>query len=174
MEGAETINPEMSAPGPPPAAGPSPSPRPLRIVEIGTLRTLWSTTITVACGGGGIPVVEEADGALSGVAAVIDKDLAAMELAVEMHADILMILTEVEAVALHFGTPEERALTHVTPGELDRYTQEGHFAPGSMLPKVQAAADFVRSAPGRRAVITSLDRCLDALEGKCGTWVTAP
>ena len=151
-----------------------PSPRPLRIVEIGTLRTLWSTTITVACGGGGIPVVEEADGALSGVAAVIDKDLAAMELAVEMHADILMILTEVEAVALHFGTPEERALTHVTPEELDRYTQEGHFAPGSMLPKVQAAADFVRSAPGRRAVITSLDRCLDALEGKCGTWVTAP
>ena len=151
-----------------------PSPRPRRIVEIGTLRTLWSTTITVACGGGGVPVVEEEDGSLTGVDAVIDKDLAAMELAVEMHADVLMILTEVEAVSLHFGTPEQRPLTRATPAELEEYARQGHFPPDSMLPKVQAAADFVRSAPGRRAVITSLDRCLDALEGRCGTWVSAP
>jgi carbamate kinase len=149
-----------------------PSPRPRRIVEIGTLKTLWSTTISVACGGGGIPVVEEGDGSLRGVAAVIDKDLAAMELAVEMDADILMILTEVEAVCLNFRQPDEKRLDRVTVPQLEEYIHQGHFAPGSMLPKVEAAAAFAASGPDKRAVITSLDRCLDALEGRCGTWVT--
>ncbi len=149
-----------------------PSPEPRRIVEIGTIKTLWDTTVTIACGGGGIPVLERADGTLEGVAAVIDKDLAACELAQEMEADILMILTEVPAVAIHFNKPNQAELGEVTADELERYAADGHFGAGSMLPKVQAAVAFVRSAPGRKAIITSLDLGLDALAGRCGTRVT--
>ena len=148
-----------------------PSPKPKRIVEIGTIKTLWDTTITIACGGGGIPVVER-DGILEGVAAVIDKDLAAERLAEEMGADILMILTEVPAVAIHFNQPNQRDLANVTTSELERYAEEGQFGAGSMLPKVQAAVAFAGSAPGRKAIITSLDQGVDALAGKCGTIVT--
>jgi len=146
-----------------------PSPKPRRIVEIVTIKTLWDTTITIACGGGGIPVVETESGSLEGVAAVIDKDLAACRLAVEMEADILMILTEVPAVAINFGKPDQTDLGNTTAEELEKYAAEGQFGAGSMLPKVQAAVDFVRSAPGRRAIITSLDHGLDALKGSCGT-----
>ena len=150
-----------------------PSPQPQRIVEIGTMKTLWNTTITIACGGGGVPVVEGADGHLEGVAAVIDKDLAACRLGIEMEADVLMILTEVPAVALHFGTPRQESLGEVKAEELEQYAHQGHFGEGSMLPKVKAAIRFARSAPGRRAIITSLDKGLEALAGKCGTQVTA-
>lgn len=150
-----------------------PSPSPQRIVEIGTMKTLWNTTITVACGGGGVPVVEGADGHLEGVAAVIDKDLAACRLGIEMEADVLMILTEVPAVALHFGTPQQEDLEEVKADTLEQYAHQGHFGEGSMLPKVKAAIQFARSAPGRKAIITSLDKGLDALAGKCGTQVTA-
>jgi len=146
-----------------------PSPRPRRIVEIGTIKTLWDTTVTIACGGGGIPVLEGPDGALTGVAAVIDKDLAACELAQEMEADILMILTEVPAVAINFGRPDQADLGQVSADTLDHYAAQGQFGAGSMLPKVQAAVEFVRSRPGRSAIITSLDRGLDALAGRCGT-----
>ena len=146
-----------------------PSPKPRRIVEIGTIKTLWDTTITIACGGGGIPVVETESGGLEGVAAVIDKDLAACRLAVEMEADILMILTEVPAVAINFGKPDQTDLGNTTAEELEKYAAEGQFGAGSMLPKVQAAVEFVKSAPGRRAIITSLDLGLEALAGKCGT-----
>lgn len=150
-----------------------PSPQPQRIVEIGTMKTLWNTTITIACGGGGVPVVEGADGHLEGVAAVIDKDLAACRLGIEMEADVLMILTEVPAVALHFGTPRQESLGEVKAEDLEQYAHQGHFGEGSMLPKVKAAIQFARSAPGRRAIITSLDKGLEALAGKCGTQVTA-
>ena len=150
-----------------------PSPQPQRIVEIGTMKTLWNTTITIACGGGGVPVVEGADGHLEGVAAVIDKDLAACRLGIEMEADVLMILTEVPAVALHFGTPRQESLGEVKAEELEQYAHQGHFGEGSMLPKVKAAIRFARSAPGRRAIITSLDKGLEALAGKCGTQITA-
>ena len=150
-----------------------PSPQPQRIVEIGTMKTLWNTTITIACGGGGVPVVEGADGHLEGVAAVIDKDLAACRLGIEMEADVLMILTEVPAVALHFGTPQQESLGEVKAEDLEQYAHQGHFGEGSMLPKVKAAIQFARSAPGRRAIITSLDKGLEALAGKCGTQVTA-
>lgn len=150
-----------------------PSPQPQRIVEIGTMKTLWNTTITIACGGGGVPVVEEEGGRLEGVAAVIDKDLAACRLGIEMEADVLMILTEVPAVALHFGTPQQESLGEVKAEALEQYAHQGHFGEGSMLPKVKAAIQFARSAPGRRAIITSLDKGLDALAGKCGTQVTA-
>ena len=150
-----------------------PSPQPQRIVEIGTMKTLWNTTITIACGGGGVPVVERSDGHLEGVAAVIDKDLAACRLGIEMEADVLMILTEVPAVALHFGTPQQESLGEVKAEELEQYAHHGHFGEGSMLPNVKAAIQFARSAPGRRAIITSLDKGLEALAGKCGTQVTA-
>ena len=150
-----------------------PSPQPQRIVEIGTMKTLWNTTITIACGGGGVPVVEGADGHLEGVAAVIDKDLAACRLGIEMEADVLMILTEVPAVALHFGTPQQESLGEVKAEDLEQYAHQGHFGEGSMLPKVKAAIQFARSAPGRRAIITSLDKGLEALAGKCGTQITA-
>mgnify|MGYP003187119353 FL=1 len=150
-----------------------PSPSPKRIVEIGTIKTLWDTTVSIACGGGGIPVVEREDGSLEGVAAVIDKDLAACRLAQEMEADILMILTEVPAVAIHFGKPNQENLGHVTAGQLEEYAAQGQFGAGSMLPKVQAAIDFVRSAPNRTAFITSLDLGLEALSGRAGTKVTA-
>ena len=149
-----------------------PSPKPKRIVEIGTIKTLWDTTVTIACGGGGIPVVENGDGTLEGVAAVIDKDLAACELAQEMEADILMILTEVPAVAINFGKPGQTDLGEVAADELEKHAADGQFGAGSMLPKVQAAVEFVRSAPGRRAVITSLDLGVEALAGRCGTRIS--
>ena len=148
-----------------------PSPRPQRIVEIGTIKTLWDTTVTIACGGGGVPVMEKADGSLEGVAAVIDKDLAACRLAQEMEADMLMILTEVPAVAIHFGKPDQQDLGEVTPTVLEEYAAQGEFGVGSMLPKVEAAVAFARSAPGRTAIITSLDLGLEALEGRAGTRV---
>ena len=149
-----------------------PSPRPQRIVEIGTIKTLWDTTVSIACGGGGVPVIERGDGSLEGIAAVIDKDLAACRLAQEMGADILMILTEVPAVAIHFGQPDQQDLGETTAAQLEQYATQGQFGAGSMLPKVQAAVDFVRSAPGRQAIITSLDLGLEALAGRVGTRVT--
>lgn len=149
-----------------------PSPRPQRIVEIGTIKTLWDTTVSIACGGGGVPVIERGDGSLEGIAAVIDKDLAACRLAQEMGADILMILTEVPAVAIHFGQPDQQDLGETTAAQLEQYATQGQFGVGSMLPKVQAAVDFVRSAPGRQAIITSLDLGLEALAGRVGTRVT--
>ena len=149
-----------------------PSPLPRRIVEIGQVRDLWDKTIVVTCGGGGVPVVETAKGRLEGVAAVIDKDFAAELLAEQVDADVLMILTEVEKVAINWGKPDQKDLSRMSLEEASRYVEEGHFAPGSMLPKVQAAMKFVRSDPGKKAVITSLDKALDALAGKTGTVIT--
>lgn len=148
------------------------SPLPRRIVEISAVQKLWEDTIVITCGGGGIPVVEHPDGSLSGVAAVIDKDFAAELLAEQVHADVLMILTEVERVAIRWGKPDQKDLNHLTLAEAARYVDEGHFGVGSMLPKVQAAMKFVRAHPDRKAIITSLDKALDALEGKTGTVVT--
>lgn len=149
------------------------SPMPERIVEIGAFRTLWSSTISIAVGGGGIPVIEAEDGTLQGVAAVIDKDFAAELLAEQIMADYLMILTEVDKVAINWGKPNQESLSKMTIAEAERYMEEGHFAPGSMLPKVQAAVKFVRAFPGKKAVITSLDKAVDALEGRDGTVIVA-
>ena len=148
------------------------SPLPKRIVEIDAVKLLWDHAIVITCGGGGIPVVEKPDGTLEGVAAVIDKDFAAELLAEQVNADILMILTEVEKVAIHFGKPQQENLSHMTLAEAARYVEEGHFAPGSMLPKVEAAMKFVRLNPAKKAIITSLDKAIEALEGKTGTVVT--
>ena len=148
------------------------SPLPRRIVEIGAVRLLWDHAIVITCGGGGVPVVENPDGTLEGVAAVIDKDFAAELLAEEVDADALLILTEVEKVAIRFGQPDQEDLSHLSLAQAAQYVREGQFGVGSMLPKVEAAMKFVRANPGRKAIITSLDKALDALDGKTGTVIT--
>ena len=145
------------------------SPLPVRICELPTVKTLFdSGTVVITCGGGGIPVVESENG-LCGVAAVIDKDFAAERLAEDINADMLVILTEVEKAALHFGKPEQKNLDLLTAADAEKYIAEGHFAPGSMLPKVQAALKFVKAFPDKKAVITALDSVMPALDGKTGT-----
>ena len=148
------------------------SPMPKRIVEIHSVKELWDSTIVVTVGGGGIPVIESEDGTLEGVAAVIDKDLAAEKLAEEVGADILMILTEVEKVSINFRKPDQKDIDRMTLAECEQYVAEGHFAPGSMLPKIQAAMMFAKSAPGRKAIITSLGKAVEALKGETGTEIT--
>lgn len=145
------------------------SPKPAEIIEIGTIRTMVeSGDLVIACGGGGIPVIREGNH-LRGASAVIDKDFASCLLAKELDADYLIILTAVEKVALNFGTKDEKWLGEVSIPEAQQYIEEGHFAPGSMLPKVQAAVDFASSKPGRTALITLLEKSRDAIQGKTGT-----
>ena len=112
------------------------------------------------------------DGSLTGVPAVIDKDLAAERLAEDMETDILLILTEVDKISLNFKKPNQQDLSHVTVAEAIKYIEEGHFAPGSMLPKVMAAIMFARRFPGKKAIITSLYKAVEALDGKEGTVIT--
>ncbi|MDR0357801.1 MAG: carbamate kinase [Clostridiales Family XIII bacterium] len=148
------------------------SPIPRKIVEIDSVRRLWDSTVVITVGGGGIPVIEKENGVFEGVAAVIDKDFAAEKLAEDVDADILMILTEVDRVFLNYGKPNEKALDHMSVAEVAKYIKEGHFAEGSMLPKVRAAAKFVRANPTKKAIITSLYKGTEALEGKAGTLIT--
>lgn len=148
------------------------SPKPQRIVEIDAIKIMWDDVIVVCAGGGGIPVVEHADGRLSGAAAVIDKDFAAELLAEEVKADALVILTEVEKVAVNFGTSDQVDLDHLSLEEAAKLCQEGQFGSGSMLPKVEACMKFVRDNPDKKAIITSLVKAQEALEGKTGTVFT--
>jgi carbamate kinase len=151
-----------------------PSPCPVKIIEIDITRDLLKIgLIVITVGGGGVPVVEEEDGTLSGVAAVIDKDLASEKLAREIGADTLLMLTSVRGVALHYRTPQARFLERMTAEEARRYRAEGHFAPGSMQPKIDAAIQFVESGPGRTAIVAKLSQAVAALEGKAGTWIVA-
>lgn len=148
------------------------SPKPRKIVEIDAVRVLWDNMVVIACGGGGVPVLENPDGTLEGVDAVIDKDYAAELLAEQVQADILLILTAVERVAIRFGTPAQEDLPSLTWAQAARYVEEGQFGVGSMLPKVQAAMAFVKANPDKRAIITSLDKAVAALDGKSGTVIT--
>lgn len=146
------------------------SPIPKRIVELDAIRTLADAgAMVIAVGGGGIPVVRKADGSLAGIDAVIDKDNSSAQLADELDADQLLILTAVEKVAIRFNTPEQEDLDELTIEEAERYIAEGHFAKGSMLPKVEACLAFIRKKPGRTAIITSLFSAREAIEGKTGT-----
>ncbi len=148
-----------------------PSPDPIEIAEKKAIRQLVDgRTIVIASGGGGIPVVRE-NGGLRGVDAVIDKDLAGERLAADVGASIFMVLTDVDSVRLHYRTPEEKALSRMTLDEAKRYHAEGHFAKGSMEPKVRAAIRFIE-AGGERAIITSLGKAFDALTGNAGTTIT--
>ena len=150
------------------------SPDPKRIVEINAIRALTDAGFVPVCvGGGGIPVTEAADGTLSGTAAVIDKDLAAEKLAEDVNADTLLILTAVERISIRYGKPDQQDMARMTVAQAEQYIKEGHFAPGSMLPKVQAALRFVKSGPGRRAIVTSLEKAAEALHGRAGTELTA-
>ena len=148
------------------------SPKPKSVVELDTIRALVdSDHIVVACGGGGIPVFKTEGHHLKGAAAVIDKDFASEVLAEQLDADYLIILTAVEKAAINFGKPEQKWLDTISVAEAEQYCAEGHFAPGSMLPKVQAAMRFAESKPGRRALITLLEKARDGIDGKTGTVV---
>ena len=149
------------------------SPEPKGIVEIDTIRSLVETDhIVVACGGGGIPVFRTEGNHLKGAAAVIDKAFAASVLARQLNADLLIILTAVEKVAIRFGRPDQQDLDVLTEEDAEKYIADGEFAPGSMLPKVKAALAFAESAPDRQALITLLEKARDGIRGKTGTLVT--
>lgn len=146
------------------------SPRPKEIVELDTIKALSdSGLVVIACGGGGIPVTRTDGNHLKGAAAVIDKDFASCTLAQQMNADYLIILTAVEKAAINFGKPEQKWLDAITPAEAEQYIGEGHFAPGSMLPKVQAALEFAKSGTGRSSLITLLEKAKDGIAGRTGT-----
>jgi carbamate kinase len=146
------------------------SPQPMRIVELDVIRSLLDAgVITIAVGGGGIPVVENEDGDLEGIAAVIDKDLASALLANQVNADLLLISTAVEKVALNFGTPEQHWVDQFTLAEVKQYLDEGgHFAEGSMAPKMRAVVQFLE-AGGKEALITDPANLERAMAGETGT-----
>ena len=149
-----------------------PSPRPIDIVEKREISEMADKGyVVIACGGGGIPVLRDKKGQLKGIAAVIDKDFAAQKLATLIGAEILVLITPVEKVAINFGKPEEKLLSRITLEEAERYNTEGHFPPGSMGPKIEAAISFLR-AGGRKAVITSAEKMDAAINGKGGTEIT--
>lgn len=149
-----------------------PSPKPKEIIELPAIETLLKNGITViTAGGGGVPVVMTDDKGLNGIEAVIDKDFSAAVVAEMIHADRLVILTAVDEVTINFGTPDETPLHSVTAEQIEQYVTEGQFAPGSMLPKVQAAVSFTRKT-GKPASIGSLDNVVHVLSGMSGTTIT--
>mgnify|MGYP000491889510 CR=1 FL=1 len=149
------------------------SPKPVDIVERRSILNLLDNEyIVIACGGGGIPVIAVERHHLKGAAAVIDKDFASELLAEQLNADMLIILTAVEKVAVNFNKPDQKWLDAMTPEEARAYMAEGQFAPGSMLPKVEAAVKFAESKPGRAALITLLEKARDGIDGKTGTLVS--
>ena len=149
-----------------------PSPKPVDVIEKNTVKALvGSGTVVITVGGGGIPVVRR-EGRLVGVPAVIDKDFASAKLAELLDADLLVILTAVEKVAVNFGKPDQKGLDALTPAEAREYIAQGQFAPGSMLPKVEAAVQFAESKPGRAALITLLEKAKDGIEGRTGTRIS--
>ena len=149
------------------------SPKPVEIVEIETVRALMNAKhAVIAAGGGGIPVIWEDKYHLKGVPAVIDKDFASECMAEQLDADMLIILTAVEKVAINFGKPDQKGLDTLTPAEAREYIAQKQFAPGSMLPKVEAAVKFAESKPGRTALITLLEKAKDGIAGKTGTTIS--
>ncbi|MDO5734654.1 MAG: carbamate kinase [Eubacteriales bacterium] len=147
-----------------------PSPQPIAIVENEAIKTLLDAgVIVISGGGGGIPVVRNQEGNYEGIEAVIDKDFATQVLADNIDADIFCVLTGVKNVCLNYGKPNEVQLGTVSVAELEAYIEEGHFAKGSMLPKVEAALRFVRKAENRKAIITDEEHLAAALNGQAGT-----
>ena len=150
-----------------------PSPIPVKIVELPIVEQLVSAhNIVITVGGGGIPVMEKGPGTYEGVAAVIDKDRASAQLALDLKADMLVILTAVEKVSINFNKPGQKDLDSMTLAEARQYIEQGHFAPGSMLPKVESCISFVQHTQGATALITSLEKASEALQGKTGTLIT--
>ncbi len=150
-----------------------PSPMPVRIRELETIKTLMNAGhVVITCGGGGIPVVSE-EGKLTGVNAVIDKDNVSSLLASQVDADYLVILTAVEKVAVNFGKENQEWLSEMSTKEAREYIAQGQFAKGSMLPKIEAALRFAESGEGRKTLITLLDKAADGIAGKTGTVIHA-
>jgi carbamate kinase len=148
-----------------------PSPDPKAIVEAEAIKRLVDVgVIVIASGGGGVPVILDENGHYKGVEAVIDKDLAGEKLAEIVGANIFLILTDVEKVKLNFGKPEEKEIDRMSITEAKKYLEEGHFLPGSMKPKIEACIRFLEWG-GEEAIITSLDKALEALEGRTGTHI---
>lgn len=148
------------------------SPKPVGIVERDSILNLLDDEfIVIACGGGGIPVIVDEEGDYQSVSAVIDKDFASSKLAELVNADYLFILTAVDRVAINFGKPNQKELVEMSIDEAVKYCKEGQFAPGSMLPKVQAAMNFVSSKSGRKAIIASLENAPLAMTGESGTLI---
>lgn len=146
-----------------------PSPMPVAIKELKTIQTLLDNDhIVITCGGGGIPVINE-NGKLVGTNAVIDKDNVSSLLATKLDADFLVILTAVEKVAIDFGKPNQKWISEMSVNEAKQYINEGQFAKGSMLPKVEAAVSFVQSSNNKKALITLLEKAADGIAGKTGT-----
>lgn len=146
------------------------SPKPIDIAEKNSILNLLDNEyIVIACGGGGIPVVVNEEGDYEGVSSVIDKDFASAKLAEVVDADYLFILTAVDRVSINWGKPDQKDLVEISVEEAKKYSEEGHFAPGSMLPKVQAAIKFAESKKGRKAVIASLEKAPLAMKGESGT-----
>ncbi len=148
-----------------------PSPKPIDIIDLEAIRKLTDQGfLVIACGGGGIPVVKDEKGRIRGVEAVIDKDYTSALLAQKLNASMLLILTNVEKVAIYYRSPQEKWLDRITLSEVKRYYEAGHFPPGSMGPKIQAAIDFLEQG-GEKVLITNIPSLRKALEGKTGTWI---
>lgn len=148
-----------------------PSPKPKRIVELPAIKSLVDNGfVVVSVGGGGIPVIEKPNGDLIGIEAVIDKDFASSLLASDMNVDLLLISTAVEKVAINFNKPDQKWLDKMTVAEAKQYIEEGHFAPGSMLPKIQACIQFLENG-GKQCLITDPPNIPRALKGETGTWI---
>lgn len=149
------------------------SPKPITIVEKDFVESLvQGGYVVIAAGGGGIPVVAREDGTLYGAEAVVDKDFAAEKLAEAIHADVLLILTAVDQVTINYNTPKEIPLGRLSVTDAQNYIADGQFAPGSMLPKVEASLMFVKSGEGRRSIVTTPQRAYDAVKGRAGTIIT--
>ncbi|MEE0706525.1 carbamate kinase [uncultured Adlercreutzia sp.] len=149
------------------------SPKPVRLVEFDAVQDLMNAGyVVVAGGGGGVPVIEK-DGAYVGVPAVIDKDRSSAKMASDYKADMLVILTAVEKVAINFGKPDQENISHMTIAEAREYIKQGQFAPGSMLPKVEACIEYLEAYPAGKALITSLECAAAGLRGETGTVITA-
>ena len=147
------------------------APRPVAIVEIDAIKALMDADqIVIACGGGGIPVMEQGYN-LRGASAIIEKDLAAGLLAKEIDADVMMILTSVDNVTLNYGTPDEQPIRRMDIAQAKDYIEQGQFEFASMLPKISASIDFLEKGKGRKAIITSLDKAKASLEGQAGTTI---
>jgi carbamate kinase len=150
------------------------SPYPIDIVEKDAINHLLDDGyLLITGGGGGIPVYYEEDGTIEGVDCVIDKDLASMKLAIAVGARLLVIITGVPQVTVHFGTPEEKPLSRITLAQARHYFQQGEFPPGSMGPKMMAAIEFIQAHPQNRVVITDVDNLVEAVEGRAGTQIVA-
>ena len=148
------------------------SPQPQHIVEFDVIKDLTEAGyVVIAGGGGGVPVIETDEG-YQGVEAVIDKDRSSAKIAADFKADMLVILTAVERVAINFNTPEQKEIETMSIAQAQEYVKEGQFAPGSMLPKVEACIDFLRAYPQGSALITSLEKAADGLRGITGTRIT--